>query len=151
MKKSFYGFLGFSLVLALMVISNAGTAQAGLNVNINFGPPQIVEAAPPEIVMMPGMGVYYVPSASFDIFFFNGYWWSRRGDGWYRSNRYNAGWAKSNNVPRNLMNVPKNYRDVYKKEKPINYGQWKNHGQNDQGRGEQKGNKGNHGGHGRGK
>ena len=128
MNKRVFGFLGFVSMFAVLVLASCGTARAGLNVNINFGPPQIVEPAPPEVVYMPQSGVYYVPGVSFDVFFYNGYWWAQRGDGWYRSTNYNRGWARSNSVPTNLRRVPRNYRNVYQKERPIKYEQWKGHG-----------------------
>ena len=123
MKKSLY-----VLIFAFLVIGSAGTAQAEINVNINIGPPPIVVSEPPAVVMMPRMGIYFVPGVSFDVFFYNGYWWSPRGDRWYRASQYNGPWGvvQRNYVPGQLFKVPKNYRVVYKNERPINYKQWKN-------------------------
>ena len=128
MKKSLYGFLGFVLMFAFLVLVSAKTAQAEVNVNINIGPPPIVVSEPPEVVMMPQTGIYFVPSASFDVFFYDGYWWSPRGDRWYRANQYKGPWGivQRNYIPAPLFKVPNNYRVVYKKERPINYKQWKN-------------------------
>jgi hypothetical protein len=77
--------------------------------------------------MMTHYGVYFVPGVNYDVFFYNGYWWSPRGARWYRAKQYKGPWGvvQINHVPRNLFKVPKNYREVYKKQKPINYGQWK--------------------------
>ena len=127
MKKSLFAFCGFVLMLTFMVIGSASKAESEVNVNINFGPPPIVVQEPPEVVMMPQIGVYFVPGISFDVFFYNGYWWSPRGDRWYRASQYNGPWGvvERSYVPGNLTRVPKNYRDVYKKEHRINYGQWK--------------------------
>ena len=133
MKKSL-----FVLIFAFLVIGFAGTSQAEINVNINIGPPPIVVAEPPAVVMMPRMGIYFVPGISFDVFFYNGYWWSPRGDRWYRASQYNGPWGivQRSYVPGPLFRVPKNYRSVYKNERPINYGQWKKQYQGgNQGRG----------------
>ena len=77
--------------------------------------------------MMPQMGIYYVPSVNFDLFFYNGYWWSPRGNRWYRAREYNGPWGvvRRKAVPASLFKVPKNYREVYKQEQHINYKQWK--------------------------
>lgn len=113
--------------LFLIFAVYAGIAQAELNVNINLGPPPIVVSEPPHIVMIPQTGIYYVPNVSYDVFFYNGFWWSPRGDRWYRASQYKGPWGAVEHayVPAHLLKVPKNYRVVYKKEKFINYGQWK--------------------------
>ncbi|MFA4844466.1 MAG: hypothetical protein WC632_05905 [Candidatus Margulisiibacteriota bacterium] len=128
MKKCLYGLFGSVLIFALVVGGFAGTAQAEVNVNINIGPPPIVVSEPPAVVMMPQYGIYFVPGISFDVFFYNGYWWSPRGDRWYRSSQYRGPWGivQRSYVPGYLFKVPKNYRAVYKNESPINYKQWKN-------------------------
>ncbi|MCX5748759.1 MAG: hypothetical protein NTZ10_00725 [Candidatus Saganbacteria bacterium] len=139
MKKSLCGLFGFVLVFAFMVIGSMGTVQAEVNVNINIGPPPIVVSEPPQVVMMPQYGIYFVPGISYDVFFYNGYWWSPRGNSWYRARQYNGPWGvvQRNYVPGYLFKVPKNYREVYKKERPINYGQWKKQSQNNGDRNDQ--------------
>ncbi|MFA4844672.1 MAG: hypothetical protein WC632_06990 [Candidatus Margulisiibacteriota bacterium] len=128
MSKSLGGLFGPVLIFALLVIGLAATAQAEVNVNVNIGPPPIVVSAPPAVVMMPQTGIYFVPGVSFDVFFYNGYWWSPRGDRWYRSSQYRGPWGivQRSYVPGYLFKVPKNYRTVYKNERHINYGEWKN-------------------------
>jgi len=127
MKKSIYGLFGFVLVSAILVVGLSGMAQAEVSVSINIGPPPIVVEAPPELVMIPQTEVYFVPGVSYDVFFYNGYWWSPRGDRWYRSSQYNGSWVIINRgyVPSHLIKVPKNYRVVYQKVRPIKYVQWK--------------------------
>lgn len=128
MSKSLCGPFGLVLIFTFLIIGPVGTAQAEVNVNINIGPPPIVVSEPPTVVMMPQSGIYFVPGYSFDVFFYNGYWWSPRGDRWYRAGQYNGPWGivQRNYVPEPLFSVPKNYRAVYKNERPINYKQWKN-------------------------
>ena len=117
---------GLVLIFAFLVIGFAGTARAEVNVNINVGPPVFV-SEPPEVVYVPSMGFYFVPGISYDVFFYNGYWWSPRGDRWYRAGRYNGSWVivQRSYVPPLFFKMPKNYRAVYKNEHRINYGQWK--------------------------
>lgn len=120
---------GFSLLLGMLLLSSVGAAEARVNVgvNINIGPPPIVAPAPPEVVMVPSSQVYFVPGIEFDVFFYNGYWWSPRGDHWYRSRAYDGPWRtiERRYVPRPVIGVPHDYRNVYVRERRIPYGQWK--------------------------
>ena len=105
----------------------SGSARAEVNLNINLGPPPIVVAAPPEVVMIPGSQVHYVPDHDIDVFFYGGYWWSPRGDRWYRARAYNGPWGVMgrNQVPKAVRYVPADYRVRYERERPVPYGQWK--------------------------
>ncbi len=100
--------------------------RAGVNVNINLGPPVVV-AEPPNLFLVPGSRVYFSPDPQVDIFFYGGYWWSPRGDRWYRARAYNGPWGVigRRHVPREVIVVPKDYRGRFGREKPIPYGQWK--------------------------
>ena len=132
MRKNVCGVLGLSVLLgALCALGWTKMASAEVRVNINLGPPPIVVAAPPEVVVMPG-GISFVPGLDFDVFFYNGYWWSPRGNRWYRSRAYNGPWKTINRsyVPAPVYWVPKNYRSRYGKQQHIPYEQWKNQGKN---------------------
>ena len=85
---------------------------------------------PREMVMIPDSRVYFVPNLSFDLFFYNNYWWSQRGNNWYRSNNYNGPWGsiEQRSVPAPVYQVPKDYRSRYEKQQRIPYGQWKKQG-----------------------
>ena len=102
-------------------------ARAEVSVNINLGPPPIVVAAPPEVVMIPGSQVHFVPDPQIDVFFYGGYWWSPRGDRWYRARAYNGPWGviERGRVPRAVIYVPRDYRARYERERHVPYGQWK--------------------------
>lgn len=115
------------LVGTVLTVGAVRNAAAEVSVSINIGPPPIVAPAPPEVVLMPRMGVYFVPGLSFDVFFYNGYWWSPRGDRWYRSRAYGGPWRIIDRryVPRPVFGVPHDYRRTYERERRIPYGQWK--------------------------
>jgi hypothetical protein len=102
-------------------------ARAGVNVNINLGPPQIVVAEPPEVVLVPRSRVYFSPDPHVDVFFYGGYWWSPRGERWFRSRAYNGPWGvvERRRVPREVIVVPRDYRARFERERRIPYGQWK--------------------------
>ena len=132
MKKNVYGVLGLGVLLgALCAIGWTKIASAEVRVNINLGPPPIVVAEPPEMVVMPG-GISFVPGLEFDVFFYNGYWWSPRGNQWYRARAYNGPWGVVSRryVPAPVYRVPKDYRVRYEKQQHIPYGQWKKQGKN---------------------
>jgi hypothetical protein len=136
MRKRMCQATGPALLLAVLLAG--GTvydAAAQVRVNVNLGPPPIVVAAPPEVVMVPGSDVYFVPGLDFDVFFYSGYWWSPRGDRWYRSRAYNGPWRGVSRrvIPPPLIRVPRDYRRAYVRERHIPYREWRGH---DRGRGE---------------
>lgn len=104
-----------------------GSAQAEVNLNINIGSPPVVVADPAEIAAVPGIGVYFVPGSDPDLFFYADFWWSPRGDRWYRSPDCRGPWVvvESRIVPREVIRVPKDYRSRYSKALRVPYGQWK--------------------------
>lgn len=127
MRKTVFGGIGLAVLLgALLFAVGAKDASAEVSVSINIGPPPIVVAEPPEVVLIPRTQVYFVPGG-IDIFFYGGYWWSPRGDRWYRSKAYNGPWGVVNrrNVPAGVRGVPKDFRGRYEREPRIPYGQWK--------------------------
>ena len=127
-KERFSGLLGFVLVSAILVVGAEGMSRPPVRARIDVNVPVVV-SEPPEVVIMPDTGIYYVPSSGVDIFFYNNYWWSRRGDGWYRTRQYNGSWGfvQRSYVPAPLFRVPRNYRVVYRNERHINYRQWRQH------------------------
>jgi hypothetical protein len=116
------------LVGTFAVLGGIKEAGAQVQVNVNIGPPPIVVEEPPAMVLVPRTQVYFVPEPDVDIFFYNGHWWSPRGDRWYRARGYNGPWTivERRYVPGPVYRVPRNYRVVYEKERHIPYGQWKN-------------------------
>lgn len=115
-------------VLAFLVLSGRpDSAPAEVNLNINIGPPPVVVAEPAEVVLIPGIEVYFVPNGDVDLFFHAGFWWSSRGDRWYRSRVYNGPWVvvERRIVPAKVVRVPRDYRVRYGKAKRVPYGQWK--------------------------
>ena len=127
MSRSKYGVFGLTALL-WSVFALVGTKEtlAGVQFNVNIGPPPIVVAAPPEMVAVPGSQVYFVPQPGIDVFFFGGYWWSPRGDRWYRAGAYNGPWSVINRryVPGPVIGVPRDYRQRFARERHIPYGQW---------------------------
>jgi len=119
------------LVLSALFCLAAPPASAGVDVNVNIGipfPGFHVEAAP-EMVMVPGAPVYFAPRVSVDLFFFDGFWFTRDHDHWYRGHDYRGPWKEVNAryVPPPVHRVRSDYRARYAREKHIPYGQLKKH------------------------
>ena len=128
MKNSgrvFRCLLAGAVIAAAMGFSEI--ARAEVSVSINLGPPPIVVSAPPGVVMIPGSQVHFVPDPQIDVFFYGGYWWSPRGDRWYRARAYDGPWGviERHRVPRAVIYVPRDYRVRYERERHVPYGQWK--------------------------
>lgn len=131
-RKNTYGLLCLAALLSVLCIKQA--SEAGVNININLGPPVIAVAAPPEVVLIPGTLVYFVPGGDLDIFFYDGYWWCPRGNRWYCASAYNGPWKIRRHVPIQISRVPlKTYRTTYGREQHIPYGQFRNQWQNKHG------------------
>lgn len=116
-----------AVLCAGIMIGTGIDAGADVSVNINLGPPPIAVAQPPALVLVPGTSVYFVPEVDYDVFYYDGYWWSPRGDRWYRSRAYDGPWRGVSRrvVPPPVYRVPRDYREVYVHERHIPYGQWK--------------------------
>ena len=115
-----------TLIIGLLAISfSTAATQTNLNVNINIGPPTVI-SEPADVVMIPQTEVYYSPD-NFDLFFFSGFWWAPRGNHWYRSRSYSGPWGvvKHREVPTTLIRVPKNYREISRRERHLSYKQFK--------------------------
>jgi hypothetical protein len=130
MRKFLCGITGPTLLLGVLLVGgNATASEVRIGVGINIGPPPIVVAEPPAVVLVPGSPVYFVPGLEFDVFFSNGYWWSPRGDVWYRAQAYNGPWrvVERRFVPGPVIHVPHDYRRVYARERHIPYREWREH------------------------
>lgn len=130
MRRSLTTGIYNALLIGVLLTATAtlpAIAGVDVGVNINLGPPPIVVAAPPAVVLVPRTQVYFVPGVEFDVFFHSGYWWSPRGDRWYRAREYNGPWrvVERRYIPAPVLRVPRDYRSVYGRERHIPYGQWK--------------------------
>jgi hypothetical protein len=120
--------MGILAVLVVLFLScPPDNVRAEVNLHINIGSPPVVVAEPAKVVLIPGSGVYFVADTGPDLFFYGGFWWSPRGDRWYRSRVYNGPWVvvERRNVPVKVVRVPRDYRVRYIKAKHVPYGQWK--------------------------
>ncbi|MGH7332351.1 MAG: hypothetical protein ACREKS_06300 [Candidatus Rokuibacteriota bacterium] len=84
----------------------------GISVGVPAPPPVIV--APPALVIVPGTPVYYVPSASFDIFVYGGRYYSLHNGAWFFATSHKGPWAfiATDRVPRPVLGVPVTYYKI---------------------------------------
>jgi len=126
--KARFRWMGVFTVLAVLALSGLPDAARGeINLNVNIGTPPVVVAEPAAVALIPGIGVYFVPDSDPDLFFYAGFWWSPRGDRWYRSRACRGPWVvvERRIVPIEVVRVPKDYRVRYGKARHVPYGQWK--------------------------
>ncbi len=106
-----------AMLLALS-ISIPKPTSAGVTVQIGIPlPPPIVVPAPPEVVLLPGTGVYVAPDIAVDLFFFDGWWWRSWEGHWYRSRHYRSGWAYYEGVPSFYGRVSPRWREEYREHR----------------------------------
>ncbi len=135
MKKYIYCL--FVLIAVSGVLLTSGwvqEAKAGPHVSIRIPlppPPPFLFARPPEIIVVPRSEVVIAPHPDVDVFFYDDYWWSPRGNRWYRSRNYNGPWiiVSLRHVPSQIRGVPRDYRTVYEREPRYpyeNHDRWRN-------------------------
>jgi hypothetical protein len=138
MKKIYLPALCLLSALTILSAPAPASAKTDFNVNVNLGtppvvvespPPRIIVDQPPEMVVIPRSTVYFAPGLSVDLFFNNGWWWTRDHDRWYRSHEYRGPWGfvPQPRVPREFREMRPDYRNFYGREGHIPYGQLKKH------------------------
>lgn len=92
----------YALLMALLT-APATFAQVRVTVDV---PTFRFEVAPPLVVVEPGIQV--VPNYEEEVFFVDGFYWTRRGDRWYRTRNFRGGWAEVHTryVPPGLVRIP---------------------------------------------
>jgi hypothetical protein len=114
------------LVGMLLAVGGGKEAAAGVQVNINIGPPPaFVIPAPPAVVVIPGTYVYAVPDIGVAILFYHGFWYRPHEGHWFRAQTYNGPWVylAPANMPRVLVQLPPGYYQVPPGHRYIPYGQ----------------------------
>ncbi len=95
---------------------------AQVNVQVQLTVPTIrFETAPVLVEVSPGIQV--VPDYDQEVFFVDGWYWSRSGRVWYRTRDHRGGWVvvQERAIPMALVRVPpgkyKHYKDKHYKDK----------------------------------
>lgn len=92
--------IGTGFLVLIWSLGVVTSAQAGVNVNINVGPPAVVVApppveveAPPEMVFLPEAGIYVAIGVAYDIFFLSGRYYYFRDGNWFWAHGYGGPWT----------------------------------------------------------
>ncbi len=104
-------------VSLLCAVAGASAAAAEVSVNINLGPPPppIVVAAPPSLVVVPGVPVVqYAPTLHVDVFFHEQRWYYPHGGYWYVGPSYKGPWTPIAfaKLPPAIVAVPVKYYKI---------------------------------------
>lgn len=126
MKKYFIAATLFLLPFGAFCATGA-SAEVNLNIGINLPMSGVVVSSPPDVVVISGTYVYFIPDADEDIFFYRGYWYRAHESRWYRSTEYNSGWVfiSINNIPSQVRAITPGFRRVPPGQEKIPYGQLK--------------------------
>lgn len=110
------------LVAIAVVISVPAVARAQASVDIRVNLPAVL---PRLVVVSPGVEV--VSEVDDEVFFVDGFYWVRRGSGWYRSRSHRGGWVvvPARGVPARIAGVPPG---KYRRFKPQPAGYRPGHG-----------------------
>jgi hypothetical protein len=89
-----------ALILGVSVAPGITLAQGVVDIHIGFSTP------PPLVVVAPGVQV--VPDYDEEVFFANGWYWTRRDTVWYRTRDHRGGWVmvQPTRVPPALVRLP---------------------------------------------
>lgn len=89
-----------------------GKSEARVDINIGISPPPLVISGPPEVAIIPGTYVYFVPDVSADLFFYGGHWYRPHEGRWFRASSYDGRWVyiERASVPEVLFRLPPDYR-----------------------------------------
>jgi hypothetical protein len=111
------------------------------------------------LVPVPKTGAYFVPDVAPDLLFFDGFWWTQREGHWYHAQDYHREFVPvpPAYVPAPLLHLRPDYRDHYRNERRVPYGEWRKkhwrkewdrerHGEWEHRGGEGQGDRGKHGG-----
>ena len=103
----------YVIILSQCCLGRALPANA--QVTITFGvPSQSIGynmATYPDFQRVPSYPVYYAPQANYNLFFYDGMYWTYHKDNWYASSWYNGPWGRvaPRYVPNYILRVPVRY------------------------------------------
>jgi len=107
-----------ALVLSIAAAGYAIAAPRGSAQEVRVELPQIrFEEPPPLVVVEPGIQV--VPDQPEEVFYVDGWYWTRRGDRWFRTHDYRGQWvvAEPRIIPERLHRIPEGHYRHWRAER----------------------------------
>jgi len=104
------------LATSLVATAPAHAQDVHANVRLNTGGSHIYYDNEPNVVLVPGTRVYYSPYGNDDVYRYRNSWYVNRGGMWYRANSYRGPYYVTRHVPYQIMNVPSDWRDQYRRD-----------------------------------
>lgn len=106
------------VLAAMLVLAAVLPAQGQVRVDIGIRLP-----APPVLVVVPGVPVYYARSAPENVFFYADEYWAFHDGGWYVSPTWNGPWTvvAAVHVPVPILRIPVRYYSV----RPSHWKTWR--------------------------
>jgi hypothetical protein len=109
--------MGKTLMVALAVVGavlSTAPGEAQVSMNVNIGPPPVIFAAPPRVVVVPQTAVYYAPDTSYNVFLYEGRYYSFHNGAWFLATSHGGPWAfvPVERVPRPVVLVPVRYYKI---------------------------------------
>lgn len=103
-----------SCLMVMPVQIHADNFSIGINLGVPLPPPAIVLSAPPPLVVVPGMPVYYAPSLNVNFFAYGRRYYRHHNGAWFRASSYAGPWSfiAVERVPRPVLAVPVTYYKV---------------------------------------
>ena len=112
-----------SIVVAaasVLAVMPAPVQADSVSIGVNIGspppppPPAYVVEAPPQLVVVPGMPVYYAPSLSVNFFAYGGRYYTYHNGAWFGATTYGGPWSfiAVERVPQPVLAVPVAYYKV---------------------------------------
>jgi Domain of unknown function (DUF5666) len=91
-------------------------------------PPELVIAEEPDVIVIPGTDVYYIPDIEANIVFYDGNWYREYGRHWFVSASYNGPWVYVENPPDVIVTVRSERhpeRRIHLEELKAKWREWK--------------------------
>ena len=108
------GKTGIAMLLCAGALLTTARADAQVSVNVNIGPPPVIFAAPPRVLVVPQTPVYYVPDTTYNVFVYGGRYYSFHNGAWFLATSHGGPWAfvPIEHVPRPIVMVPARYYKI---------------------------------------
>ena len=114
-KRSLLVVIMATLVITGLAVTTSLAGQVNVGVSISGPPPPpILLPAPPAVVVVPNSPVYYAPGVSFNLFRYDGRYYTLHDGSWFYARSHGGPWVfvAPDRVPRPVVGVPIRYYKV---------------------------------------